>query len=179
MSSEHHNTVDSLYTVHLLIKTPKLETSLGVCFILFPAMLLKMSTINGLSFSNCLNADFEENLEMFEDRNTESLEHNFCTSWLMFFFNTLHSSFFAPFICSRWFNAVLYCLITIARQTSLSCPCNSLSFTTFETNVYLKNNIFKIIIKMSDTKITMYTHVPVYLTWDKICYEWVVYMSMM
>ena len=62
MSSEHHNTVDSLYTVHLLIKTPKLETSLGVCFILFPAMLLKMSTINGLSFSNCLNADFQENI---------------------------------------------------------------------------------------------------------------------
>jgi hypothetical protein len=43
-----------------------------------------------ISFSNCLNADFQENLEMFEDRNTESLEHNFCTSWLMFFFLAIY-----------------------------------------------------------------------------------------
>jgi hypothetical protein len=41
----------------------------------------------------------------------------------------------------------------------------SISFTTFETNVYLKNNTFKIIINMSDTKISIYSRHFKYHCW--------------
>jgi len=107
-------------------RTPILDTSLGVCFSLFPEMMLKISCVKGQFFANSSYADFHENLVMLVERNTESLAlHNFCTSWLILFFTVFDNSFFASSISSKWFKAVLYCFCTIALQAILSCPFKS------------------------------------------------------
>lgn len=107
-------------------RTPILDTSLGVCFALFPEMMLKISCVKGQFFANSSYANFHENLVMLIDRNTESLAlHNFCTSRLSLFFIVFDNSFFASFISSKWYKAVFYCFCTIALQAILSCPFKS------------------------------------------------------
>lgn len=106
--------------------TPILDTSRGFCLSFFPAIIFKMSWVNGHLDCNSWFAEFHVNLDRFADRNTEFLVlHRDCISWLILFFTAFDISFFASSIWRRWFNAVLFCFWTIALHALFWCPLSS------------------------------------------------------